>query len=147
MNFSCFNQAPYVRGIVLSGGHLFSSAQICNLSVSGEKVASRGDFHKKRRALQRLDVPHQAVAQVSKPAVSPTSKSAAPWRLDGLRIWKSATQQTWKSALLWLRPCRAVVYRRIASFGTSIPRRARGGRVGKCRCARTFERSGNYKSS
>src|SRR6185369_3351382 len=64
-----------------------------------------------RGALQRLDVPHQVVAQVSKPAVSPTSKSATPWRLDGLRIWKSATQQTWKSALLWLRPCRAVPYR------------------------------------
>jgi hypothetical protein len=25
---------------------------------------------------------------------------------DGLRIWKSATQQTWKSALRWLRPRR-----------------------------------------
>jgi len=32
------------------------------------------------------------VAQVSKPAVSPTSKSAARWSSDGLRIWKSATQ-------------------------------------------------------
>jgi hypothetical protein len=39
------------------------------------------------------------VAQVSKPAVSPTSKSAACESAEGLRVWKPATQQTWKSAL------------------------------------------------
>src|SRR5205814_7944877 len=40
-----------------------------------------------------------SVAQVSKPAVSPTSQSAdrpLSWRL---RIWKSAIQQVWKPAL------------------------------------------------
>jgi hypothetical protein len=45
------------------------------------------------------------VAQVSKPAVSPISKSAerrnvarVGWA-DGTQVWKPATQQTWKSAL------------------------------------------------
>jgi len=42
------------------------------------------------------------VAQVSKPAVSPTSKSAGCWKTHGPRVWKPATQQTWKSALRWL---------------------------------------------
>ena len=39
------------------------------------------------------------VAQVSKPAVSPTSKSAARVPSCGWRVGKPATQQTWKSAL------------------------------------------------
>jgi hypothetical protein len=39
------------------------------------------------------------VAQVSKPAVSPTSKSARRWALHSLRVWKPAIRQTWKSAL------------------------------------------------
>src|SRR5262249_53946121 len=39
------------------------------------------------------------VAQVSKPAISPTSKSAAREMAERRRIWKSAIQQTWKSAL------------------------------------------------
>jgi len=42
-----------------------------------EIVAGRDDFP---------DAPGEAVAQVSKPAVSPTSKSAVPGSLDGLRI-------------------------------------------------------------
>ena len=37
------------------------------------------------------------VAQVSKPAVSPTSKSAERPPSCHLRVWKPATQQTWKS--------------------------------------------------
>jgi hypothetical protein len=46
-----------------------------------------------------------AVAQVSKPAVSPISKSAGRRYFervglaDGTRVWKPAIQQTWKSAL------------------------------------------------
>jgi prepilin-type N-terminal cleavage/methylation domain-containing protein len=39
------------------------------------------------------------VAQVSEPAVSPTSKSAERPSSCGTRVWKPATQQTWKSAL------------------------------------------------
>jgi hypothetical protein len=39
------------------------------------------------------------VAQVSKPAVSPTSKSAGYESAYGLRVWKPATQQVWKPAL------------------------------------------------
>ena len=88
----------------------FVEAQSCTLSVSGEIVAGRDDFR---------DAPGDAVAQVSKPAVSPTSKSAVRRSLDGLRIGKSATQQTWKSALLWLRLCRAALYRKIAFCGRS----------------------------
>ena len=40
------------------------------------------------------------VAQVSKPAVSPISKSAGRANSNGARVWKPAIQQTWKSALL-----------------------------------------------
>ena len=40
------------------------------------------------------------IAQVSKPAVLPTSKSAAQMESCGRRVWKPATQQTWKFALL-----------------------------------------------
>ncbi len=49
------------------------------------------------------------VAQVSKPAVSPISKSAARASFEArptanaARVWKPATQQTWKSALHGLR--------------------------------------------
>ena len=39
------------------------------------------------------------VAQVSKPAVSPISKSAGRATSRGQRVWKPAIQQTWKSAL------------------------------------------------
>jgi len=39
------------------------------------------------------------VAQVSKPAVSPISKSAKTWSCDGRRVGKPAIQQTGKSAL------------------------------------------------
>jgi len=39
------------------------------------------------------------VAQVSKPAVSPISKSAGREMTNGPRVWKPAIQQTWKSAL------------------------------------------------
>jgi len=48
-----------------------------------------------------MDMSHHAisVAQVSKPAVSPISKSAARDVAGGSRVWKPATQQTWKSAL------------------------------------------------
>jgi len=51
------------------------------------------------------------VAQVSKPAVSPISKSAGRGRhlrrcSMRLRVWKPAIQQVWKPALqLWPRPC------------------------------------------
>jgi hypothetical protein len=44
------------------------------------------------------------VAQVSQPAVSPTSKSEGCWSAGGLRVWKPATQPIWKSALRWLCP-------------------------------------------
>jgi len=55
----------------------------------------------KNPTLQRFDV-----AQVSKPAVSPTSKSARHSLSCGAQVWKPAIQQTWKSALLGLRlPC------------------------------------------
>jgi hypothetical protein len=39
------------------------------------------------------------VAQVSKPAVSPTSKSAGCWKTRCPRVWKPATQQTCPSPL------------------------------------------------
>src|SRR5437660_1460001 len=45
------------------------------------------------------------VAQVSKPAVSPISKSAARVMSCGSRVWKPAIQQTGKSALRALRLC------------------------------------------
>jgi hypothetical protein len=54
-----------------------------------------------------------AVAQVSKPAVSPLSKSADRGLSDGVRlvdgsqVWKPAAQQTGKSALPGLRSLRA----------------------------------------
>src|SRR5512139_1702518 len=41
----------------------------------------------------------QLVTQASKPAVSPNSQSADHTNLGGLRVWKPATRQTWKSAL------------------------------------------------
>src|SRR6185436_12137557 len=83
-------------------GRASAVAQTASLSLSVKIGASRDDSP---------DAPGEGVAQVSKPAVSPTSKSAARWSSDGLRIGKSATQQTWKSALLWLRLCRAALYR------------------------------------
>src|SRR5258705_7488147 len=46
-----------------------------------------------------MDNVGQIVAQVSKPAVSPTSKSAGRAKCSGPQVWKPATQQTWKSAL------------------------------------------------
>jgi hypothetical protein len=51
-----------------------------------------------------------AVAQISKPAVSPISKSAGRATALRLRVLKPAIQQTWESALLWLRLRRAVQY-------------------------------------
>src|SRR5687768_7452432 len=42
----------------------------------------------------------KVVAQISKPAVSPTSKSAGHVSLDTPQVWKPAIQQTWKSGLL-----------------------------------------------
>jgi len=42
------------------------------------------------------------VAQVSKPAVSPTSKSATPREPSGRRVWKPAIQQVWKPALRYV---------------------------------------------
>jgi hypothetical protein len=47
-----------------------------------------------------------SVAQVSKPAVSPISKSAGLAMSYDLRVWKPATQQTWKSAPHWEPPLR-----------------------------------------
>jgi hypothetical protein len=46
-----------------------------------------------------VDRLRRSVAQVSKPAVSPTSKSAGSRDSNGLQVWKPAIQQTWKSAL------------------------------------------------
>ena len=68
-------------------------------------VTSREDFSR-----QRLPA---FVAQVSKPAASPTSKSAERPQSCNLRVWKPATQQTWTSALLGLR------LRRAAPLGAS----------------------------
>ena len=48
------------------------------------------------KMLQRTE----PVAQVSKPAVSPISKSAGRTKFCSLPAWKPAIQQTWKSALL-----------------------------------------------
>src|SRR5437762_3426667 len=56
------------------------------------------DFQRKVRKT-RLRVRFSGVAQVSQPAVSPISKSAAQVMSRGSRVWKSATQQTGKSAL------------------------------------------------
>ena len=59
--------------------------------------------------LRRAGRGHHFVAQVSKPAVSPISKSAARASFEtrptatATRVWKPAIQQTWKSALHWLR--------------------------------------------
>ena len=47
----------------------------------------------------RLRPRRGAVAQVSKPAVSPISKSAGRWTSCAGPVWKPAIQQTWKSAL------------------------------------------------
>jgi hypothetical protein len=66
-------------------------------------IARREDFSRQR--------PPAFVAQVSKPAVSPTSLSAERPQSCNLRVWKPATQQTWKSALLGLRLRRAVPLR------------------------------------
>jgi hypothetical protein len=64
--------------------------------------------------LPPTDPMRRLVAQVSKPAVSPTfrlrgapkrrsgataAKSARRWKAPGLRVLKPAIQQTWKSAL------------------------------------------------
>src|SRR5205823_6873292 len=53
-----------------------------------------------RAPVQPVNNAGQAI-QVSKPAVSPISQSAG--RCCAWRVWKPATQQTWKSALLRLR--------------------------------------------
>ncbi len=104
----------------------FFQKNICPPSVrqitSGEVAAfnRRIDIAKKNfhpRVLQR-----RQVAQVSKPAVSPISKSAGPGNLDALsdaerqRIWKSATQQTAKSALQLER--KPLVF---VQYGTGCP--------------------------
>jgi hypothetical protein len=47
--------------------------------------------------------PRSKVAQVSKPAVSPISKSAGAQTYQRSQVWKLAIQQTWKSALLLSR--------------------------------------------
>jgi hypothetical protein len=75
--------------------------RLCH-SIAGI-VTNREDFSRQR--------PPAGVAQVSKPAVSPTSKSAERPPSCHLRVWKPATQQTWKSALLGLRLRRAVPLR------------------------------------
>ncbi len=46
-----------------------------------------------------VSISNRIVAQVSKPAVSPISKSAASESSRGVRVWKPAIQQTWKSSL------------------------------------------------
>jgi hypothetical protein len=72
-------------------------------ALSRNFVTFREDFSRQR--------PPAFVAQVSKPAVSPTSKSAECPKSCNLRVWKPATQQTWKSALLGLRLGRAKALR------------------------------------
>jgi hypothetical protein len=78
--------------------------------MKGERIQRKGAKTQRREeSFARLVL--CGVAQVSKPAVSPISKSA--WRVDsehvelagGLRVWKPAIQQTWKSALQALRLC------------------------------------------
>jgi hypothetical protein len=73
-------------------------------------VTSREGFSRHR--------PPAFVAQVSKPAVSPTSKSAERPQSCNLRVWKPATSperlrgtQTWKSAPLGLRLRRVALVR------------------------------------
>jgi hypothetical protein len=73
-------------------------------------VTSREGFSRHR--------PPAFVAQVSKPAVSPTSKSAERPQSCNLRVWKPATSperlrgtQTWKSVPLGLRLCRVALVR------------------------------------
>jgi hypothetical protein len=56
---------------------------------------SASNFQRQGARTQRREGCH--VAQVSKPAVSPISKSAWGARSCGLRVWKPAIQQTWKS--------------------------------------------------
>src|SRR6266542_2996319 len=69
--------------------YVFSVAQICNLLVSPEITARRDDFFGARTALSAC-----------------SSVVSSDWR-------------TRLSALLWLRFCRAALYRRIAFCGTS----------------------------
>jgi hypothetical protein len=67
------------------------------------------------------------VAQVSKPAVSLTSKSAERRSSYHLPVWKPAIQQTWKAALrnqgLWFEekhgiPGRIIVKKSLVKFFT-----------------------------
>ena len=49
--------------------------------------------------LTKLSMNRLTVAQVSKPAVSPISKSASRTTTNDSQVWKPAIRQTWKSAL------------------------------------------------
>ena len=60
------------------------------------------------------------VAQVSKPAVSPISKSADRPSAEDLRVWKPTIQQTGKSALRG--QCRDAPIRTIAFYGSQTTR-------------------------
>src|SRR5881296_3602886 len=75
------------------------------------------------------------VAQVSKPAVSPTSQSADRPLSGRLRIWKSARQQVWKPALQNTSPnwrpgalgCQAVCLGKRPHVGLALVLRHWGG--------------------
>jgi hypothetical protein len=71
------------------------------------------------------------VAQVSKPAVSPTSKSAALKMLHQQRVWKPATQQTWKSAP---RAAPVQVFKAQIRSGKSLPAQAEKEMAAVSRC-------------
>ena len=66
------------------------------LSQSGTAVQG---FKVQNYIRRILTLTRRFVAQVSKPAVSPISKSAVRATSCALRVWKPAIQQTWKSAL------------------------------------------------
>src|SRR5437879_10119643 len=60
------------------------------------------DFQRRVRKTRRRER-FSGVAQVSQPAVSPISKSAARVMSRAWQVWKPATQQTGKSALTAVR--------------------------------------------
>src|SRR2546426_11666817 len=65
-------------------------------SVTASAVLARAPEKPQTRGTCLAQMSRCPVAQVSKPAVSPISKSAELG--NGLRVWKPAIQQTWKSA-------------------------------------------------
>src|SRR6187397_1589007 len=86
----------------------FAVAQSCTLSVSGEIVTSRDDFSATTgaRRLRRFSV----------------QNLQAPFLFH--RLWNFVRGSGVNAALLWLRLCRAVLYRRIAFCSASVTARA-----------------------